>query len=71
MYVVRDNSRRGKAVTWGTDHGRLKEIAESNPDYELWPDLGAKWHYWYVDRKGLNWVNPYDLDAATYAEIKP
>ncbi len=69
MYVVRDNSRNGKAVAWGTDYDRLDKVAASNPDFELWPDLGARWHYWYVDRKGFNWVHPYDLDAREHAEI--
>ncbi|NKE55408.1 hypothetical protein FXN61_00610 [Lentzea sp. PSKA42] len=69
MYVVRDNSRDGKAVSWGTDWVRMDEIAATNPHFEVWPDLGATWHYWHVTKRGFKWVHPYDLDARQHAEI--
>lgn len=72
MYIVRDRSRNGKAVSWGTDWTRMDEIAATNrDDFEVWPDLAANDYYWHVERQGFNWVHPYDREAQLYAEIKP
>lgn len=71
MLIVRDRSRNGRAVSWGTDHQRMREIAATNPDFEVRPDLGAAWHYCHVEKQGMDWVHPYDLDARQHAEIKP
>lgn len=71
MYIVRDNSRGGVAVSWGTDRERLDQIAATSPHYEIWPDLNASNFYWHVRRRGLKWVHAYDLDASQHAEIKP
>lgn len=71
MLIVRDRSRGGVVVSWGTDHERMREIAATNPAFETTSDLGAAWHYWHVVRKGLGWVHPYDLSAQREAEIKP
>ncbi|MEU0883686.1 hypothetical protein ABZ345_34215 [Lentzea sp. NPDC005914] len=71
MYIVRDNSRDGVAVSWGTDRERLDQIAATSPDYEIWPDLNASDYYWHEHRHGIRWVHPYDLDAQREAEIKP
>lgn len=71
MLVVRDRSRNGIAVSWGTDHQRMREIAATNPAFEVWPDLGAAWFYCHVKPQGLDWVHPYDLSAQLDAEIKP
>lgn len=70
MLIVRDR-RDGRAVSWGTDHHRMHEIAATSPYFEVWPDHGATWHYWHVTREGLGWVHPYDADAQREAEIKP
>ncbi len=69
MYVVRDNRREGLAVAWGTDRARLDEIAALDPDLEVWPDLNGPNYYWWVERQGMAWVHPYDLDARENAEI--
>ena len=71
MLIVRDRSRNGRAVSWGTDHERMHEIARTNPAFETVPDFGANRYYCHVERRGLNWVHPYDLDAQLHAEIKP
>lgn len=71
MYIVRDNSRGGVAVSWGTDWDRLNKIAASNDAYEIWPDMNASDYYTHERRRGLKWVHPYDLDAQLHAEIKP
>lgn len=70
MLIVRDR-RDGRAVSWGTDHWRMHEIAASDTNLETVPDLGASRYYCHVDRQGLAWVHPYDLDAQREAEIKP
>lgn len=69
MYIVRDNSRNGRAVSWGTDRERLNEIAATNPDFEVWHDLTAGRYYCHVKFGGWNFKHPYDLDAAQHAEI--
>lgn len=71
MLVVRDRSRNGKPVSWGTDHERMQEIAALDTNFEAVPDFGASWYYCHVERQGLAWVHPYDLDAQREAEIKP
>jgi hypothetical protein len=72
MLVVRDRSRNGRAVSWGTDHHRMREIAAMSPDYEAVTDLTASTsYYWHVEREGMAWVHPYGLDAQREAEIKP
>jgi hypothetical protein len=71
MLVVRDRSRNGRAVSWGTDHHRMREIAATNPTFEAVPDFGANRFYCHVEREGMAWVHPYDLDAQREAEIKP
>lgn len=68
MLIVRD-SRTGKAVSWGTDHHRMNEIAATDPHYVTMPDIAANNYYWYVERQGMGWVHPYDLDAREHAEI--
>lgn len=70
MLIVRDR-RDGRAVSWGTDHHRMREIAATDPAFETTPDLGATWYYCHVERQGLAWIHPYDLDAQREAEIKP
>ena len=71
MLIVRD-TRDGRAVSWGTNHDRMREIAATNPDrFELVPDIAASRYYWHINREGMAWVHPYDLDAQQYAEIKP
>jgi hypothetical protein len=71
MLVVRDR-RDGHAVTWGTDHHHMREIADSDPNLVAMPDLTASTtYYWHVEREGMSWVHPYDLDAQREAEIKP
>lgn len=71
MLVVRDTSRNGKPVSWGTDHHRMHEIAALDAAFEAVPDLGASRYYWNVEREGMAWVHPYDLSAQRDAEIKP
>jgi hypothetical protein len=72
MLVVRDRSRGGVAVSWGTDHHRMREIADSNPNYEAVTDLTASTtYYWHVEREGMSWEHPYDRSARLEAEIKP
>ncbi|MEU7480566.1 hypothetical protein AB0A63_31625 [Lentzea sp. NPDC042327] len=68
MYVVRDNACGGVAVSWGTDRERLDRIAAIDPDLEVWPDLTGPACYWWVQREGMAWTHPYDLDAQ-HAEI--
>lgn len=70
MLIVRD-TRTGVAVSWGTDHARMHEIAATNPAFETAPDFGATRYYCHVVRQGLAWVHPYDLDAQLHAQIKP
>lgn len=70
MLIVRDR-RDGRAVSWSTDHHRMHEIADSNPDFETWPDRNADDYYWHVEREGMHWIHPYDLSAQQEAEIKP
>ena len=70
MLIVRDR-RDGRAVSWGTDHHRMHEIAAIDPAFETWPDLGAAWFYCNVEKQGMDWVHPYDLSAQLEAEIKP
>lgn len=71
MLIVRDRSRNGVAVSWGTDHHRMREIADTNPAFEVVSDIAASRYYWHVERQGMAWVHPYDLDAQREAEIKP
>jgi hypothetical protein len=71
MLVVRDRSRNGKAVSWGTDHVRMREIEALDRNFEAVPDFGAARYYCHVKRQGLAWEHPYDRDARLYAEIKP
>lgn len=70
MLIVRDR-RDGRAVSWGTDHYRMREIAASNPNFETVADRAASRYYWNVERDGMAWVHPYDLSAQQEAEIKP
>jgi hypothetical protein len=70
MRIVRD-TRTGKAVSWGTDHERMREIAATDDNFETAPDLGASRFYCHVERQGMAWEHPYDRDARLYAEIKP
>jgi hypothetical protein len=70
MLIVRDR-RDGRAVSWGTDHERMRQIAASDPDFETAPDFGASRYYCHVERQGMAWVHPYDLSAQQEAEIKP
>jgi hypothetical protein len=70
MLIVRDR-RDGHAVSWGTDHDRMREIAATDPSFEAVSDLGASRYYCHVQRQGMAWVHPYDQDAQRYAEIKP
>lgn len=72
MLIVRDR-RDGRAVSWGTDHERMQEIAATNPDFYAIEDMAASSYYCHVQRPAMNahWVHPYDLDAAEHAEIKP
>ena len=70
MLIVRDR-RDGRAVSWGTDHDRMREIAAADSAFETWPDLGAAWFYCNVEKQGMDWVHPYDLSAQLEAEIKP
>jgi hypothetical protein len=70
MLIVRDR-RDGHAVSWGTDHHRMREIAASDENFETSPDLSASRYYWHVERQGLGRVHPYDLSAQQEAEIKP
>ena len=70
MLIVRD-TRTGRAVSWGTDHPRMHEIAAMDPAFETVPDVAASRYYWNVERQGMGWVHPYDLDAQREAEIKP
>jgi len=71
MLIVRDGSRGGKAVSWGTDHHRMHEIAAGRPEFYTVPDRAASSYYWHVERQGMAWVHPYDLSAQQEAEIKP
>jgi len=73
MLIVRDGSRGGKAVSWGTDHHRMHEIADSDPNLYAIADMAASAYYCHVDRPTMSasWVHPYDLDAQLHAEIKP
>lgn len=61
MYVLRDNSRNGEAVTSGTDRGRLDAVAAMDPNLEVWIDHGASQYYCHFRPQGMNWVHPYDL----------
>ena len=70
MLIVRD-TRTGEAVTWGTDHQLMREIAASNPNYVTMNDLGAARYYCHVVREGQGWIHPYDRDAMHYTRIKP
>jgi len=72
MLIVRD-CRDGHAVTWGTDHHRMKQIAATNPHWRTVEDMAASAYYCHVDRPTMSasWVHPYDLDAQREAEIKP
>ena len=70
MLIVRDR-RDGRAVSWGTDHDRMHEIAATDPNFETVSDLGANRYYCHVERQGMAWVHPYDLSAQQEAEIKP
>lgn len=70
MLIVRDR-RDGHAVSWGTDHHRMREIAGQDPNYEAVTDLNAGRYYWHVEREGMAWEHPYDRDAQLHAEIKP
>ncbi len=68
MLIVRD-TRTGVAVTWGTDHEQMRQHAATSPYYVAVNDLGATRYYCHVERQGLAWVHPYDLDAQRHAEI--
>jgi len=70
MLIVCD-THDGRAVSWGTDHDRMREIAATNPAFETVPDIAASRYYCHVQREGMAWVHPYDLSAQLEAEIKP
>lgn len=70
MLIVRDR-RDGRAVSWGTDHERMRQIAASSPHYEAVEDGAASSYYCNLPKLRLGEVHPYDLSAQLEAEIKP
>lgn len=70
MMTVRD-TRTGRAVSWGTDHQRMHEIAATRPHLVAVEDRAASRFYWYLGKLPMGAVHPYDLEAQRYAEIKP
>lgn len=70
MLIVRD-TRTGQAVSWGTDHQLMHDIAAGNPHYEAVEDRAAPSYYCNLPKLRLGQVHPYDLDAQREAEIKP
>lgn len=70
MMTVRD-TRTGEAVSWGTDHTRMHEIAATDPSFEAVEDRAASRYYWYLGKRPMGSVHPYDRDAQLHARIKP
>jgi hypothetical protein len=72
MLIVRDR-RDGHAVSWGTDHDHMREIAQRSPHFYAIEDRAASAYYCHVQRPVMSaaWVHPYDLSAQEEAEIKP
>lgn len=72
MLIVRDR-RNGHPVSWGTDHYRMNEIADTDPNLYVVEDMAASAYYCHVERPTMSatWVHPYDRDAQLHAEIKP
>ncbi len=70
MLIVRD-TRTGVAVSWGTDHHRMHEIADADPNLVAVEDRAASRYYCNLPNLRLGEVHPYDLDAQREALIKP
>ncbi len=70
MLIVRDR-RDGHAVSWGTDHQRMKEIAALSDDFYAIEDRAASRYYCHLPKLRMGETHPYDLSAQLEAEVKP
>jgi hypothetical protein len=70
MLIVRDR-RDGRAVSWGTDHERMRQIAARNDSFYAVEDRAASLYYCNLPKLRMGQIHPYDLSAQQEAEIKP